>query len=206
MFWSKAIIYTIRSIFVINAVYLAFNLRFLEVGLLLGSLGLTFIPELFTKLTRVKITMGGRITYSVFIFCSQWLGTYLRFYDSIIWWDIMLHFSSGIFLGYIGILVFIWIDWEHLPDKNSSHVMLMIFSFLISVSSALFWEIGEFLSDTFLGSYTQLGSIRDTMEYMIFGTIGALLFVIYLWAASYKKRDSTLNRLIELNKTYKEGE
>lgn len=200
MSWSKGIIYSIRFIFIVNAIYLIFNQKILLTGLLIGSLALTCVPEIFTKITRVKITNGGRVTYTVFIFGTQWLGTYLRLYDSLIWWDIMLHFSSGILLGYVGILLLIWLDKDNLTAGNNKLIMIVLFSFLVSISGAVFWEIMEFLSDTFIGSNTQLGSLQDTMEDMIYGTIGAALFAGYLVITSHKRLSSCINRLVELNK------
>ncbi|WP_069997422.1 hypothetical protein [Cellulosilyticum sp. I15G10I2] len=199
MLWSKGIIYSIRFIFIVNTIYLVFNLQFLLVGLLIGSLLLTFIPEIFTKISNVKITMTGRVVYTVFIFGTQWLGTYLRLYDSLIWWDIMLHFSSGILLGYVGLLILLWIDKEGVVEKNIRFRVIILFSFLVSVSGAVFWEIMEFLADTIFGSNTQLGSLQDTMEDMVFGTLGAILFVIYMYLASHKKKKTVLERLIEIN-------
>ncbi len=206
MRWKKGIIYGIRMIFVINAVYLAFNMKFLLVGLLIGSLALTFIPEVFTRLTHVKITETARLIYALFILCSQWLGTYLRLYDSIIWWDIMLHFSSGILLGYVGLLILIWADRVNMQTGRHAFRIVALFAFLVSVSGAVFWEIFEFLSDVYLGSNTQLGSLRDTMEDMIFGTLGALVFVVYLVITERKKSHSSLARLIELNQNDKKDE
>ncbi len=206
MIWSKGIIYGIRFIFIANAVYLLFNFQFLLVGLLLGSLALTFAPEIFTKLSGVKITMAARVIYSVFIFGTQWLGTYLRFYDSIVWWDIMLHFVSGILLGYVGLILLMWIDRENMIKGRIKFSVIVIFSFLVSVSGAVFWEITEFLSDTFLGSNTQLGSLKDTMEDMIFGTLGAIVFVIYLWRTSRNKKRSAIDRLTQINLRGKKDE
>ena len=206
MFWSNGIIYIVRIIFIANALYLALSGEFLKVGVLLGSLVLTFIPEIFTKLTHVKITSGGKVTYVVFILGTQWLGTYLRLYDSLIWWDIMLHFSSGILLGYVGIVLLVWIDKERMLKGQIGNRVIMLFSFLVSIAGAVFWEIAEFLSDTFIGSNTQLGSLRDTMEDMIFGTIGAALFVLYLYFTCTKKKNSCLRRLVNLNKVYKKDE
>jgi len=206
MCWSKGIIYSIRLIFIVNAFYLVFNQKILLTGLLLGSLVLTFIPEIFTKFTGVNITSGGRVTYTVFIFGTQWLGTYLRFYDSLIWWDIMLHFSSGILLGYVGILILMWLDKDNLQGGKQRLISIALFSFLVSVSGAVFWEIMEFLSDTFIGCNTQLGSLQDTMEDMIYGTIGATIFVIYLFASAHKRLSSCINRLIKINQvTRKDG-
>ena len=206
MFWSKGIIGAIRLIFIVSGVYLGFRMQFLLIGLMLGSLLLTFIPEIFTKVTGVRMTSTARLTYTVFIFGTQWLGTYLRLYDTLLWWDIMLHFVSGILLGYVGILLFICLDKAYWSSRRMPSKLLMVFSFLVAVSGAVFWEIMEFLSDTFLGSNTQLGSLQDTMEDMIFGTLGALIFIAYLWIKAYKKRPSVVEHLIELNLKYKKDE
>lgn len=205
MLWGKVFIRGIRLVFIMNTLYLMFYGKVLLVGLLLGSLVLTFVPELFTRLTHIKLTMTQRVGYTIFIFATQWLGTYLRFYDFFVWWDIMLHFTSGILLGYVGVLFMFCIDKENMQKNNIKLSILMLFAFLTSVSGAVFWEIIEFLSDTFLGSNTQLGSLQDTMEDMIFGTLGAIVFIIYLYKIFYKN-NSSLKQLRLINAAEKKDE
>lgn len=206
MFWSKAIIYLTRIIFIGNALYLAVRLQWVLSALLLGSLVLALIPEIFTKITGVKIPRKARACYAVFILGTQWLGTYLRLYDSLLWWDIMLHFVSGILLGYVGLILMVWLDKEHIMKEENKSTITILFSFCVAVSGAAFWEIIEFLSDTFLGSKTQLGSLQDTMEDMIYGTMGAALFALYLVRAFRKKKALLFENLIALNKKDKEDE
>ncbi|MDF2877353.1 MAG: hypothetical protein K0S30_449 [Clostridia bacterium] len=206
MFWSRAIIYLIRLIFIINALYLAVTLKFVLAALLLGSLVLVLVPEIFTKITGVKIPKGARACYAVFILGTQWLGTYLRLYDSLLWWDIMLHFLSGILLGYVGLVLMVWLDKEHSIKGENKPIITILFSFCVAVSGAVFWEIIEFLADTFLGSHTQLGSLQDTMEDMIYGTLGAALFACYLYRGFRRNKVLLFEKLIALNKKDKEDE
>lgn len=198
--WSKIIIYTIRVVFALNAGYLLFTGDLLKIALLLGSLLLTYLPELFTKISGVTITIGGKVAYILFIFGAQWLGTYLRLYDMLIWWDIMLHFTSGLLLSYIGLLILLWIDKDKTLIGQDKSVLIVIFMTLVSISGAAVWEIMEFSSDVLFGSNTQLGSLQDTMEDMVFGAIGALLFGVYCYVTMSKEDKSPIYLLIKINK------
>ena len=59
---------------------------------------------------------------------------------------------------------------------------LNVFSFALTCSIAVFWEIGEFTSDRMLGSHAQRG-LGNTMRDLILGISGAIVFLLALRVA-----------------------
>lgn len=192
----KCIIIGMQLIFLINGIYLIGTGEWMKGLGLIGSLLLTFVPFLYGKLTKVKIPKRATMWYVLFIFCCQWLGTYLRFYDTFVWWDVLLHFTSGILMGYVGIVVLVTLDRECLLFKAHKVWLIALFAFSISIVGAVIWEIIEFGSDTLFGSFTQLGSLQDTMIDLILGTLGAILFAGYLIIRLRKKKSCCIDPLI----------
>lgn len=196
---NKGIIYLSRCIFIVNSIYLMFTGHWNKALLLVVSLVLTFIPEIYTKLTGIKMTSGGRASYTAFILGAQWLGTYLRLYDYLFWWDVLLHFSSGLILGYIALVVLITLDTKRSLIGSQHAAIIALFVFSVSIVGAVLWEIAEYASDSLFHTYTQLGSLQDTMEDLICGTLGALLFALYIGYKLFKKQKSCLDALVSLN-------
>ena len=199
MKWGIKIIYFCRFIFVMNSIYDVVTLRFLQAAFLLGSVLLTFVPELFTKVTKVKIPVGARLIYVLFLLCSQWLGTYLDFYVYFFWWDIALHFISGIFIGYVALLILIALDRKMPLFRMNCTGLIVTFVFAIAVTGAGLWEIIEFLGDFFLKTTSQHGSLQDTMGDILCGTVGGIIFAIYCALVLHKKRESCIQSLVRLN-------
>jgi hypothetical protein len=62
-----------------------------------------------------------------------------------------------------------------------------LLSFGLTCSIALFWEMAEFGSDTFLGTNVQISN-ANTMRDLILGTVGALVFLLFRRLLSRTKR------------------
>ncbi len=200
MFWIKGMIYSSRLFFILSGVMELVKGNWDKVGLLFGSLLLTFLPEVFTRLSKLRITPDALLGYHLFIFCSQWLGAYLRCYDYFFWWDMMLHFTSGILLSYIGLLILLCLDKEGLLISHHKWLFIALFMGIVSLAGAAVWEIFEFSSDTLLGSYTQLGSLQDTMEDILYGTLGAIIYSFSTYRKASSGKMSCIEKLQSYNK------
>lgn len=198
MFW-QCVIWGSRLIFIMNGIWLIYEGQWGIALLLLASCILTFLPEVYTKVIRIKLPLAASALYVLFIFGCQWLGTYLRFYDIFFWWDILLHFTSGILLGYIGLILIFTLDQKRLLFQNQAYEIIIIFTMLTALSGSVIWEIMEYSSDSLFGSFTQLGSLGDTMQDMIYGTVGGILFAIYLDFCKRVHIKSALDYLVLLN-------
>lgn len=139
-----------------------------------------------------------------FAFLSLYLGSFNDFYELFGWWDVVLHFSSGILLGFLGIIVVDvgLIYYTHDNLRKFDFVVIIICGVLLSISFAVFWELYEFFYDyisdgnmqrslivtnpeTFdikpylrpSGRFVDPG-LKDTMEDMILAVVGALIAAI----------------------------
>lgn len=200
MKYQKVAINAIRIIFLIWGVLELFQLEWANTAVLLAGLILSFVPELYTKCTQIDIPTEPSLFLSLFLFGSQFLGSYLGAYIYFSWWDVMLHLASGIMVGYAGLIILVTLDREQVLFENKKYVLVALFIFAIAVTGAVFWEIIEFSGDTFLGTNAQLGSLRDTMEDLICGTIVGGGFAIYIWADLYYQQGKLCVRnLLSIN-------
>ncbi len=200
---SKIIIGICRLIFILNGIVLLGVGQWGKGFALLGSLLLTFLPEVYVWLRKLQIPNRACMWYVVFIFGCQWLGTYLRFYDKFIWWDVLLHFTSGFLLGYIGLVLLMSLDPSYSLFKTKRYIIIALFVFAFSVMGATIWEICEYTADQLLGTFTQLGSLKDTMEDIINGTVSAFLFALYTYMVLKKGKNSYITSFIRLNEGQK---
>lgn len=195
----KWIIYLMRAVFLIFTCIEIYQLDVIAIILLIGSLLLTFIPEIYMKWTKVRIPIEACLFYNVFVFAAQFLGTYLGAYTFISWWDIMLHLVSGVMVGYIGLLLLIMAGKSSTIFQKKYALLVALFIFTVGATGAVIWEIIEFTGDTFLGTNAQLGSLQDTMEDLICGTGVGGLFALYIWWVLYKEKKVLIDKLLKSN-------
>ena len=144
----------------------------------------TFLPILSWLLK--KETEGWKtISVQVFILFSVYLANIGNLY-SFWWYDIVLHFLSGVFISLI-------VPTLIIPRKTAmimTKAQWICFSIIVSMAIAGLWEIVEFLFDIFTSSDVQrnlsvekelLGvswqnpGLKDTMNDIINGTVGGIV-------------------------------
>ncbi len=201
MRYQGILINLIRIIFLIFSVIEVMSLEWANVVFLLAGFLLTFVPYLYKKCTGIKIPLSACLVYDIFLFGTQFLGSYLGAYSYFSWWDIMLHLISGILVGYMGLVLMITLEPTHLLFEKRKIGLIVLVVFAVSVTGAVFWEIFEFTSDTLLGTNTQLGSLRDTMGDLICGTIVGGGFALYIGMMLRKGRKCCVSHLLELNRS-----
>ena len=187
MKYQSTLIWLIRGIFFVFSVFEMIRLNWADVALLIAGFVLSFIPYLYEKWV------------DIFLLGTQFFGSYLGAYTYFSWWDIMLHLSSGILVGYIGLILLITLDRNHLLFIKKKIGVIILFVFAIAVTGAVFWEIFEFTSDTLFGTNTQLGSLRDTMGDLICGTIVGGVFALYIGMMLHEEKKSCVSKLLQLN-------
>lgn len=175
---EKVVRNSIGIIFLVTMIYLAFKGEWQREWVLLAGLVGTYVPCILSKLCKIKFPKIAEFFFIFFLVGSQYLGSYLGFYGIFSWWDVMLHFVSGILIAYWGLILWQYVDVSYKPLEDL-FISIWI-SILAGVSSAGLWEITEYLGDRYLGTYAQLGSLNDTMLDIICGTIGAGLFALYI--------------------------
>jgi hypothetical protein len=151
------------------------------------------IPEVYYYVTMI------------FAFFAVYLGSYLNFYERFGWWDVILHFTSGILIGLVSIITvsyFVTIKFGKYT-KKSDILFLVIVGLLASISVAVFWEFYEYLYDYLFDGNMQRGivienadkfeieryvrksgrfidiGLQDTMQDMFLAVLGAIVAGLY---------------------------
>ena len=114
----------------------------------------------------------------LFACAAQYFGMMFDFYHMFWWYDVVIHFFSGILLGAVGYFLC------RLLCKKAQTVLpasvTVLFAVFFSVACAGLWEIYEYCSDVFFGLQTQnngmQSAIDDTMQDIIAGTVSAALY------------------------------
>ena len=147
-----------------------------------------------------RFPIGIFLSANLFILSAA-AGSVLRFYDQFPGYDRVVHFMSGIILGYVGFYLGKWLfDKCHTPGNP---VPLLAFSFLFSCAGAGFWEIIEFTTDCITHMGVQHGN-TDTMGDIVAGFAGALCFAA-VTLYQHRHAVSALFRLV-FHRSGKKGE
>lgn len=171
-------------IFLITLISLCYAVRDFNYGAydrLLSSLSIVlvlFIPRILTKILKSKIPSTLEFIYIIFIFLAQFLGSVVNLYSKIWWYDLFMHFLSGIFTAVIALFVLKWFGLY--KEKNKSFNIVFIISFSLMVASL--WEFGEFFAYNLFGMDVQhhlTTGVFDTMQDMLVAFLGSIIISCY---------------------------
>lgn len=133
------------------------------------------IPFVLEKITKKKFSTNLKLAYFIFIFLADFLGCIVNLYNSTIWFDKFVHFLSGIFTGFLGLLFMEYFKYE---DTLLGRIFCTLgFTCLIAV----IWEFFEYGMDSIFNlklQHADVTSVGDTMKDLIFAFIGNVLFLI----------------------------
>lgn len=147
------------------------NWLMLFVGAL--TIFLTFLPSLMQEKYQVILPIEFEILIILFIYASIVLGNIQKYYLKFPWWDLLIHATSGVALGFVGFLIlYILYKGNKLEAKP---ITIAIFSFSFALAIGTLWEIFEFAMDSLLGTNMLRSGLVDTMWDLIVNSIGALL-------------------------------
>jgi len=125
-----------------------------------------------------RIPVFHYIAILVFGIAAQYFGMMFSFYHTVWWYDLAVHFSSGILLGSIGRLFFSFLFRRE--ESKPPLLAVIAFSVFFGIACAGLWEIYEYVADTFFGLTSQQGmgqtALHDTMQDIIAGSVGTLLY------------------------------
>lgn len=111
----------------------------------------------------LSLTLHQYLLFSsvVFIIASVALGLGIDAYDTIWWWDDVLHATSGVILAFMG-LVIVRLFNERTSLKLTP-LFVALFVFCISMTVGVLWEIFEFFIDYFFGMTMQKWNLSEHM-------------------------------------------
>ncbi len=168
--------------------YSALLKRIIEVGFIVtiiaSILSIVFSEDLFSQnllnfiLTLVLLSIyvitkhiySNRFSYiptiyyygaMMFGFLAYVLGEVYDFYELFPWWDNVLHFSSGVLIGFVVIIIVDYYQTKFYVRKNlwADAVFTIVLASAASISIAVFWEFFEYSFDFFMGGNMQDGFI-----------------------------------------------
>lgn len=141
--------------------------RIITIFILVIALYLIFSFSLLKNINKIYIPL------MIFIFFATYCARVLNFYSLDIY-DKILHFSSGLLIGYVGMVLYDAV-FLNKDDRRGR----LIFAIVFAVAVAGLWEVWEFSCDKIL-SMTLQRSQDDTMYDIICGSLGGLVISVIL--------------------------
>lgn len=131
-----------------------------------------FIP-FYLKKGKGFIDDKELLYYNLFVFLADFLGCVVNLYNQIWWYDLFIHFLSGI---YTFIIAFYLLNKMNIKKNSIWFDLLFGICFVMFIASV--WEFFEFGVDYFLGMNLQHqidSGVVDTMEDMIVAFLGGMV-------------------------------
>ncbi len=142
----------------------------------LCAIPLVLVPVLFEKV--LKLEDFDKFIYYLFIFLAYLLGCVFDLYNITWWYDLVMHTTSGVVTGYLGVFILRILGFYQ--KKKVFFNFLFCISFVLAIAGL--WEIVEFLADRVAGTNFQHHldtGVLDTMEDMLCGFGGGLFYYIF---------------------------
>lgn len=144
------------------------------------------VPIIF-KLFKFKPVYEIFIINVIFVYFASLIGSSFHGY-SLLGFDKVLHFSSGLLLTTVSMLIFMLLKHVcHIKNKEDYHLFL-VFINVCNVAIAAFWEFYEyfmliFFNNDCINHYTQ--GVHDSMTDMLCAFVGGII-ITCLVMRSYK--------------------
>lgn len=142
----------------------------------LSVIPVVLVPWLMKKIFHYELPDKVVLIYLIFTFMSLFLGSIMRFYGRISWYDTFVHFLSGFVTSILALLIIKENKMKKLPLW-----IKIVFIVSISLSIASLWEFFEFTCDKLFDKDAQnvlTTGVDDTMKDMLVAFFGSLIFSI----------------------------
>lgn len=192
---EKRVYQLLQICFVVVAIYITYKYFSLEPSrAILGPVSLLFllIPTVSEKVLRIRLSYPIKSLIIGFSLIAFSLGTVLLFYNRFAYYDILMHFLSGIVFTLIGLCLYAAFDYNF-KDRRTNFLLQISYAFFFAIFIGVLWEIAEFGGFVLFGADTQhhlTTGVFDTMEDLISCFFGGLAVIIdYLF---YLKTDRSV--------------
>lgn len=162
------------------------NSNFSRLATFLALFPVLLVPTIIEKILKKKFSEEFKLSYIIFIFLAEFLGSIVNLYSEIYWFDDLTHLLSGVISALIAQLIY---QYNIRKDKSNFIKITYIFGFVFLIAGV--WEIFEYGMDCFTSSNLQHAietGVCDTMNDTIDALLGALLYIIYRFGISKKDR------------------
>ena len=163
-------------------------------GITLFLLAACLALPIIEHLSRVRLAPLLHVSYVGFLFASLFAGEVLGMYSVIPAWDDGLHFASGLLTGLGGIVWLITLVDRRLLKAPAWLLTGMVIA--LGGLVAVVWELIEFISDQWLGTFMQRNDLFDTMTDFAYGMLGALIMAGLFSRYLQRRRSWGIGRVI----------
>ena len=139
------------------------------------GLFLTMVPAIATRKWSITLPWQINLLIAFLLYlhvAGEIQGFYLMYYP---YYDKIAHLIAGITVSILAFVIVLLLD--RFSRLNLSRWMIVGFIIIAAMAMEGFWEIYEWLFDTFLGTNLQHG-LDDTMLDMIFVFIGSIVVAL----------------------------
>ncbi len=160
------------------------------------------MPTVLNHRLKFFIPAEFQILVVLFAFAALFLGSIRGLYETYWWWDITLHFSSGLLLGILGFVIIYVMNENERVQIYLRPKFAALFAFLFAVAAGAIWEIFEFFMDQTFGYAMQRpmfgdsSGLTDTMWDLIVDSLGAVTIALLGWWYMSRHRRSFIDRMI----------
>lgn len=148
--------------------------------------GVLMLPIFFRKIS-LRIPPEIQLVVILFAFATLFLGEIQNYYERFWWWDLIMHFSSGLLLGLFGFMIVYMMNENAAVDLHMRRGFIALFAFFFAIAIGGVWEIFEFAVDQVFGTQMQKprpgdpSGLTDTMWDMSLDTAGAAIVSFVGW-------------------------
>lgn len=140
--------------------------------LALATFLLSLLPNVFARrffgITIPNIFFAWIVA---FIFATIFLGEAFDYYERYWWWDVVMHSTSALGFGILGVLFMLMLFGG---DRYAAPPWaIAFFGFCFAMTVGTLWEIFEYAMDQNFGLNMQKSGLQDTMWDLIVNTVGA---------------------------------
>ena len=153
------------------------------------------LPYIAKKIFKLHIPYFATSLYYLFLFLTSYLGTFMNLYQIVPVWDSIVHFTSGVMLGFVA-MFFVNVVYKKQQKQNAIFVFVFVLVFALALGAM--WEIFEFTCDSLLDinlqryispdgmAYVGQSAVVDTMLDIIMDFLGALISAFVCAICSHK--------------------
>lgn len=163
-------------------------------GMSVLTLASSFVPTFVERYYNVSLPIEYHLVIVIFLFMSLFLGEVGDAYERFWWWDIVLHASSGIVLGFIGFLMLYALQAQN--KIRMSPGLMAFFCFCAAMTVGVLWEFFELFMDLTFGLNMLKGDL-DTLADLVVDALGALIIAIIAFYYYKNQHGSPIKRFVE---------
>ena len=193
--------YMLKVVVVGTIVMSIWNLSFFLMASAVVILLFSALPAIIERRFRITLPIEVDFAVTLLIFLHFIMGEAGDYYNRFWWFDLVLHWSSGIVIGLVGFMIIYFFLYTN--RMNANPLLVAVFSVSFSLAAGALWEMFEFSMDVIFRFNMQKTGIVDTMSDLIVDFFGAC--IVGVGAYRYLKKDEDgviktfVNRIIQYN-------